>query len=257
MADAPVEFYDRLADSYHLIFEDWERSVRRQGEVLDDLLRARMGGGRLSVLDCACGIGTQAIGLALRGHKVHATDISPRSVERARIGAEAFNVSLSFGVADFRSLDRGVSGTFDAVICCDNALPHMLSDGDLRLALRSIGSKIRPGGLFLGSIRDYDRLVRERPGAETPTVLGGPGDRRVYFQIWDWADDGRTYALHLFLLTEVSGRWETRHYETRYRAVLRAEMGELLGETGFREIEWHAPDESGYHQPVVTARKVP
>ena len=34
------KFYDELAEEYHLIFEDWERSISRQGDVLDNLLSA-------------------------------------------------------------------------------------------------------------------------------------------------------------------------------------------------------------------------
>ena len=78
------EFYDRLADEYHLIVGNWDEAVKWQGEVLDTLLRSVTGRGSLSILDCSCGIGTQAIGLALLGHRLTATDLSPRSIERAR-----------------------------------------------------------------------------------------------------------------------------------------------------------------------------
>ncbi len=63
--DPAVTFYDDLADIYHLIYPDWGREVRRQGEVLDRLIRAQMGSETLSILDCSAGIGTQAIGRPL------------------------------------------------------------------------------------------------------------------------------------------------------------------------------------------------
>jgi tRNA/tmRNA/rRNA uracil-C5-methylase (TrmA/RlmC/RlmD family) len=53
--------------------------LRRQGAALDALT----GRERAAVLDCACGIGTQALGLALRGHRVVGTDVSARAVVRA------------------------------------------------------------------------------------------------------------------------------------------------------------------------------
>ena len=31
MADKVLSFYDRLADSYHLIFEDWDPSIKLFG----------------------------------------------------------------------------------------------------------------------------------------------------------------------------------------------------------------------------------
>ena len=250
-------FYEDLADQYHLIFDDWDGAVRRQGAVLERLIRAEMGQEPLSVLDCSAGIGTQAIGLALRGHEVHATDVSPRAIERARREAHRFGVSMTFGVADFRTLGEQVAGAFDVVISCDNALPHLPSDEDLLLAARNIRSRLREGGLLLATIRDYDQALRERPGARPaatmPAVFDAPEGRRIYFQVWEWAEDGRTYTVDLFLVDESGGAWVTQHHETRYRAVLREELTEILHRAGFIDVAWQMPDESGYYQPVVTA----
>src|SRR3712207_158581 len=104
------DFYDRFAGEYHLIFANWDEQVRDQGKVLDSLLRSETGQQRLSILDCSCGIGTQSIGLALRGHRLTATDLSSRSVERARREAKRFGVEIAFGTADFRSLEGEVEG---------------------------------------------------------------------------------------------------------------------------------------------------
>ena len=84
MDDSVMQFYDQLAGAYHLIFADWRQAVRRQGGVLDGLRRRQLDGAPLSVLVCSCGIGTQTIGLAERGYRVHGTDISPAAVKRAR-----------------------------------------------------------------------------------------------------------------------------------------------------------------------------
>src|SRR5215468_9252965 len=83
-SDEALAFYDQLAAQFHLVYGDWRgRAVPHQGAVFDAVLRAALGPGPFTVLDCACGIGTQAIGLALLGHQVHATDLSPRAVDRA------------------------------------------------------------------------------------------------------------------------------------------------------------------------------
>ena len=147
--DQTQRFYDALASDYDLIFADWQASVRRQAEILDRIIRGHLAAWPLAVLDCTCGIGTQAIGLALRGYRVHATDLSAAAVERAQREAAAAGATLKFGIADVRSLAEQVSGHFDVVLSCDNALPHLLSDGELRLALRNLWSKLAPGGLLL------------------------------------------------------------------------------------------------------------
>ena len=61
-------FYDELADAYHLVFEDWDAAMRRQGRLLAALLPPPAAAE--PVLDCACGIGTQALGLAAPGYAV-------------------------------------------------------------------------------------------------------------------------------------------------------------------------------------------
>src|SRR5262249_27067511 len=160
------------------------------------------------------GIGTQAIALATRGYKVHATDFSASSVERAKKESASFGVSMTFGVADWLSLDATVEDVFDVVICLDNALSHLLEDADLRQAARQMRARLRPDGLLIASIRDYDSVVGEKPSGSVPVTQGLPGvaeqpganrqratlprvsedasGRRITFQVWDWADDGRS-----------------------------------------------------------------
>jgi glycine/sarcosine N-methyltransferase len=257
--DPVAGFYDRLAPYYSLIFPDWRKSMAYQAEVLDRLIGRYIptsgspGSSKPGILDCACGIGTQAIGLALKGYRVHGTDISSQAVERARVEAEALNAPVTFGVADFRHLDTGVPGLFDVVLCCDNSLPHLLTRDDLLLAVKSIRSKLQQGGLLFASIRDYDRLLQEKPTADTPRIFDGPEGRRIVLQVWDWEPDEPVYTFSHFILRQVGSQWETIHGQSRYRALLQDELDAVLSEAGFTAIEWHMPPESGYYQPIVTA----
>ncbi|HET7034541.1 MAG TPA: class I SAM-dependent methyltransferase [Thermomicrobiaceae bacterium] len=257
----PVEdvatFYDHLTADYHLVYADWrDEAVPRQGRVLDQLIQRELGPGTRRVLDCTCGIGTQALGLALRGHQVRASDISPAAVQRAAREAIALGVSLATSVADVRRLAASVAGAFDVVLSCDNSLPHLPTAADVRLAVAQMAAKLRPGGLLVIGIRDYDRLPAERPRATLPQVRDDLGGRSVYFQVWDWAPDGEQYTMHLFILRERAGTWQTTHHSTRYRALRRGELEEALVAAGLHDIRWHEPVETGHHQPLVTARAV-
>ena len=118
---------------------------RRQGDILDRLIHSERGNAE-TVLDCACDIGTQAIGLALRGYNVRATDLSPAAVRRARREARTFGVKIVFGDADFRDLARQVAATFDVVLACDNSIAHLINDGDLTLAAASMRESSPPAG---------------------------------------------------------------------------------------------------------------
>ena len=119
-------FYDELAHDYHLLFLDWDASMAYQAEVLGGLVSKSLGAGPHTVLDCSCGIGTQAIGLALAGHQVVGSDLSPVAAARAAAEATARGSRLPAAAADMRQLPFRET-SFDAVICADNSLPHLLS----------------------------------------------------------------------------------------------------------------------------------
>ena len=94
-----VKTYDELADHYHLIFENWELSVEHQAAVLSSVLHRNCGLTTTArILDCACGIGTQSLGLAKLGFRITGCDLSPRAVERARLEAYRRNLNTQFSV---------------------------------------------------------------------------------------------------------------------------------------------------------------
>ena len=256
MDDEVAAFYDKLAEEYTALFRDWDDAVARQAEHIDAMIRDHASGERGSLLDATCGIGTQAIGLALRGYRVTATDISPVSIERARDEAARLGARLRFVVGDIRRLTNVVTGPFDVAISFDNALPHLLSDDDLLAALGGLRSVLRPGGLLLVSIRDYDALVETRPTGEPARLSGAPGSRRLAAQVWQWAEDGRTYRLHQFVgAEEPGGRWALRHAEVTYRALRRAELASLARTAGFVDLRWLEPSGSSFYQPVLVAHR--
>jgi len=251
VAASVVDFYDGLARDYHLVHGDkWDEAVEREGAALDRLIRHAQPAAA-DILDCSCGIGTQAIGLARRGYRVCGTDISERSIERARLEAARLGANVAFGVADFRDLGK-VVGEFDVVMSCDNALPHLLDDADISQALRAMRSKLRPDGLLVISTRDFDRALVERPAAAPPRLVPGP-PRRVILRLHDWdAPDSPLYTVRFFVLTESGSEWTLAHHSTRYRAIPSAVLARAAEDAGFDEITWLSGENAVFHQPVMT-----
>ena len=246
--------YDKLADVYDLIFEDWEASIERQSASLSRLI-SHYGVEKVGqqVLDCACGIGTQTLGLAQRGFEMTSCDISPSAVERARTEASRRNLTIEFIVADMRDLTKLGNRRFDAVISMDNSLPHLTTDEELRSAATQIHSKLRAGGVFISSIRDYDSLLIQRPQVQGPSFYGEAENRRIVLQVWDWIDEFR-YCFHLYITRRIAGEWETFHTSAIYRAFPKDELAAVLREVGFVDMTWIPPAESGWYQPVLIAR---
>ena len=141
----------------------------------------------------------------------------------------------------------------DVVISCDNSLPHLQTDADLDLALSGMAARLRPGGLLVVGIRDYDTLARDRPRFTPPQIVESPDGRSVLFQLWDWAENGSSYEVTMFVSKQDDAGWTTDTHQVTYRALRRHELESLAARAGFTAIEWHEPAETGHHQPLMTA----
>jgi SAM-dependent methyltransferase len=254
MDDRTRGFYNGLAESYHLLFQDWEESIQRQAAVLGPLIEGEMTAGRLRMLDCACGIGTQTLGLAQRGHTLVGVDVSERAVFRARREAAQRGLSIEFEVADMRDLSALTASEFDVVLGADNAIPHLLNERDRLRAVEEMSGKLRRGGLFLASIRDYDQIIEQHPATPTPAFFRDGAYRRIYHQVWDWTSD-RQCTVHLYITQEDEAGWKCQHLVSVYRAVLREELSALAEKAGLVELRWLMPADSGFYQPLLLARK--
>lgn len=256
MSHRVAKFYDNLADAYRYIFSDWNASVRRQGETIDRLLETY---GFLpanhNLYDCTCGIGTQVFGLAEQGWNVHGTDISPQAIAKADLYCSEFNMIFTptFAVADLLTPTDNPS-KYDIVLSLDNAVPHFMTNADLLTALRTMKAHLKDRGLLMISIRDYDALIENPPKSTYPSVNDTDDGRRIIFQTWDWADDLTSYQLNMYITHHVGDLITTQCFPAEYRALRRDQLSDALAQIGLRDIEWIMPDDSGYYQPIVTAR---
>jgi SAM-dependent methyltransferase len=248
----PSRFYDDLADSYHLIFEDWEASIARQASQLSALIAAEWGDGVKRIADVACGIGTQAIGLSSRGFEVTASDLSARSVERARREAQARGLSIAFDQGDMRDCHARLGSGLDLVIACDNAIPHLLNDADILRALRQMHACLRPGGGLLISVRDYAREPRGRGLLKPHGTREIEGSRVIAFQVWDF--EGEHYDLALYFVIDPADGTapKTEVYRSRYYAVPIERLCLLLAEAGFTAVR---RIDEGFYQPILVGTR--
>jgi SAM-dependent methyltransferase len=244
-------FYDNLAPYYKFIYVDWEVSVRRQAAALDTVFREFFGRGVRRILDVACGIGTQSIGLAQLGYVVTASDISAAEITLARKEAARRNLAIEFQVADMRELQHVRQLEFDAVIACDNAIPHLPSDADILLAFQRFHICLRTGGGCLISVRDYAAMDRTGTQLIPRGVRTTPTGRVVIFDVWDF--DGDFYDMSMYVVEE-TGLTEARTQilRARYYCVAIDVLERLMNEAGFVKVRTLR---DRFFQPLILGTK--
>ncbi len=134
--------------------EDWDAMYRDHLETAlpwhaevpdDDLLAAvsRFASGPASVLEIGAGLGTLAIALAQRSHRVIATDIS--SVALARAQARAPDAGVVWILDDVT--ESKLHGRFDVIV--DRGCLHGLSDSQSRAYAATVARLLAPGGALV------------------------------------------------------------------------------------------------------------
>jgi len=246
-----ADFYDELAPLYHLVFEDWDASIRRQGHQLSAIIRSEWPTHQ-TVLDVSCGIGTQAIALAMNGFRVTGSDLSPKAIERARVEAVSRGQSIQFSVSDMREANLHHGTGFDLVVSCDNSIPHLLTYNEIAIALRQMFACLRNGGGCLLTLRDYDREERGKNIVKPYGARIESGKRYVAFQVWDF--EGDVYDLTIFSIEEdlSSKVVVTRTMRSKYYAISTVPLMTLMRDAGFSNVR--RLDEV-FYQPVIVGTK--
>lgn len=246
-------FYDDLAPYYDLLHADWEASIHRQANILDGVIREFLGDQATRILDAACGIGTQSLGLAALGYQVVGSDISAGEIERARQEASKRGLSINFRVADMR--DLGDHALYDVVMACDNAIPHLLSDSDILQAFHEFYRCTTNGGLCFFSVRDYANMERPERGKQfyPRRIQATDKGQIVLFDVWDF--EGDSYTLTIYLIDDQGGSSaQTRIIRGgRYYWITLDRLENLFKQTGFTEVQILR---DRFFQPLIIGRKM-
>jgi SAM-dependent methyltransferase len=149
--------YDTLAAVYDFLVPDALLTPQGSADAFAQHVEHLPTGAR--VLDCACGTGTLAVGLALHGCEVVATDASAAMVARTARLAEEHDANVDAAVCTWEELPaRGWDERFDVVFCVGNSLPHAAGAAGRRAALRAMASTLRTGGLLVVTSRTWEQV---------------------------------------------------------------------------------------------------
>jgi SAM-dependent methyltransferase len=210
------------------------------------------------VLDCACGTGTLAVGLALRGCDVVATDASAAMVQRTARLASQHGAHLDASVCSWEEIPgRGWNGSFDVVFCVGNSLPHAVGRDGRRAALRSMAATLRHGGLLVVTSRRWEHVRAAGSRLQVAERLV-ERDRRRGLPIQAWTIPERWDEPHVFdvavALVAADGAVETHRERFGFWPFTEDELRDDLRSAGLEPQDAGVPaDKAGRY--LVTARR--
>lgn len=220
-----VEKWDELID--------WDQRWKSEGDFFIEQLRSR---GVKRVLDVATGTGFHSARLLEAGFEVVSADGSPYMLAKAFENGRERGHVLQTVQADWRWLNRDISGRFDAVICLGNSFTHLFSERDRRKALAEFYSALAHDGCLILDQRNYDSILKkgfsskhkyyycgEKVSAEPEYVDDGLARFQYSF------DDGSVYHLNMYPLR--------KDYTRR-----------LMHDVGFQQIDTYGDFLETYHE---------
>jgi ubiquinone/menaquinone biosynthesis C-methylase UbiE len=245
-----VSYYDALADSYDLFFDDYARSMHREAEWLDRTLTSI---GAREILDASCGAGRQAIPLRERGYDVVAADPSHAMLQQAQRAAREHHVSIPMVRSGFGDLTRFVGAEFDAVIAFGNGLSHEGSRENVTRALVSMARCCRPGGVCLIGVKDFDTIRLQRPRLHPHGIHDTASGRKLLFEIWEYNDPVLECTAVLLHEDKRGNVWTGRGKTTNELMLTEATLRELACTAGFLSVRrLNHPAEAAFALQVAT-----
>jgi SAM-dependent methyltransferase len=204
------------------------------------------------VLDCAAGTGQLAVGLALRGFDVTATDASAGMIAATRALAAHRGVDLRVEQRAWEEL----TGTFDAVLCVGNSLAHAAGRERRRAALAAMARVLAGGGVLAVTSRNWEQVRAAASRLEVGEQLVRRGGR-AGLPIHAWTIAEAWDAPHRIDIAvtfpDAAGDVETVAESLAFWPFRHAELDEDLRAAGLDPAtSTYAPDAERY---LVTARR--
>jgi ubiquinone/menaquinone biosynthesis C-methylase UbiE len=141
-----ADAFSRTAKRYDEFGEDHPHLDRMRGKVYAHVGRTVPPGSR--ILELNAGTGIDAVQLARRGFRVHATDIAPGMLARLRSRVDALGLDawISSEERSFLELDRVAGAPYDAIF---SNLGGLNCVPDLRPVVAGVNAVLRPGGFVV------------------------------------------------------------------------------------------------------------
>lgn len=187
-----------------------------------------------TVHDCSIGAGGTTLPLAKMGLTVSGSDLSQNMLTMCRQNFESAGYTVTLDCCDLRELDTILTAPVDCLLSTGNSLPHVPRGGVVQF-VQVAAKSIRKGGLLFIDMRNWDKLLAERPRIRsTDPKRREDGSLSCLHQIFNWHDD-HSVNFGFATVTYRDGRVlsSTMTEAPRYYPLERLAYESLLTEYGF------------------------
>ena len=201
-----------------------------------------------TVLDMACGTGSQVFHLVKLGYQVTGSDFSPRLLDIARNKALEKNAAVQFIDGDMRKVQLG---QFDAVITIDNAIGHLVKD-DFNIAIKNIYDNLKNGGIYIFDILNLDAMTDEVIEADSKKMTGesvttdGTAIHNARRTTID-RDNGYLTSDEM-IIVQKDGQQKKIKNQCSLKIYTMIELKKMLSKNGFKVVEQRKIDAYTFHQ---------
>ena len=218
-----MTFYSSISAYYDEIFPVDANEMAFVRKQLDDCTS-----GCKNLLDIGCGSGNKTELLAGNGRKIIAIDGDAGMIEEAKKNHTRPDIEyLSLDMTKIAQAFKPES--FDALLCLGNTLVHLPGPEDIARLLAEMGGILKPGGLAVIQILNYDRILDKMlhalPQLET--------DKLKFTRYYDLQNCRMLFVTKL--LVKETGQ-EINNSIPLY-PLRKNELNFMLGEAGFLEVK--------------------
>lgn len=241
MADTQNKFYTSISNSYSQIFPYNPAQLQFVTRNVVDLTGQQ-------ILDIGCATGELAFQLVKSGAGVTGIDLNEGLLEKAKAGKVHSNLTFQKGNMLELKIDFQPE-TFSTVLCFGNTLVHLPSQELILEMLQGVYTVLKPGGIFLLQILNYDYILSE-PVAELPLI---ETENIKFVRHYVFSENSPLISFQTELYLKKEG--EVVKNETFLFALKSNELRELLDNAGFENIKFFSNFKEepfgGKHLPLV------
>jgi len=200
----------------------------------------------VDLLDIACGEGSFAVAMALKGYRVTGVDQSEVMIELAHERAHQADVAVDFRVEDMRDL-RFVDA-FDLATCFFDSMNYLLTIKDLQDGIRCAFKALRPGGFFIFDMNTIYGLAVD--WMHEKTYVQSEADDFVEYHQQEFDYENLVATMEITIFKQQGELWERIRETHQERGYPVADLVFLLAEAGFEVVSMYGS--LGKHTPLQT-----